>query len=500
VFLSTAQDAPVAVQGQTDDPQRKVRNEAEVMTSREVANRVSRTLGTMTTAQVLSAVKATPSTDTDIITLSATASSARESTRLLNAVEREYESLTRERAQGVYQNALAQVQRNRSDLEARLRALPTDPNNADAARQRDLLSQDISNAQEQANDLSLQQLNSDKPVRLFARFDPPTKKVSPNPLRNAVLGALLGAFVATLLVWWRASRSRFAMRPSVAAARLGLPLLGDIPPKQSRGSSETGARPRDAYHWILAMVDRAVQECPSKVVVVTGADDTSASASVAVNLAAAAVEAGRSALIVDADARTGFLTSALNAESAPGFTDVAAQGVSATDVGLSGKVDGTTIPFVPVGTRGRGADGSYPSQGAIDALREFDDVAGEVYLHLPPLPTSPETAVLAHEAAGIVAVVRPRTPLASLDRMGAVAEAFDLNMLGYVFDRSVWSGQRSRSAADGAAADGAAADGAAADGPEPTASESAQPVPAKDSRRRGSSRQLRVSAGRRARR
>lgn len=451
VFLSTAQDAPVAVQGQSGDPQRKVRNEAEVMTSREVANRVSRTLGTMTTAEVLSAVKATPSTNADIITLSATAGSARESTRLLNAVEREYEILTRERTQGVYQNALAQVQRNRSDLEARLRALPADPNNADAARQRDLLSQDISNAQEQANNLSLQQLNSQTPVRLFAPFDPPTTKISPNPLRNAVLGALLGVFVATLLVWWRASRSQFAMRPSVAAARLGLPLLGDVPAKQPRGPTETGTRPRDAYHWILAMVDRAVQDCPSKIVVVTGADDTSVSASVVVNLAAAAVEAGRSALIVDADARTRFLTSAFNAESAPGFTDVAAQSVSSTDVGVSGKVDGTTIQLVPVGTRGRGADAIYPSQGAIDALRAFDDVAGEVYLHLPPLPTSPETAVLAHDAAGVVAVVRPRTPLASLDRLGALAEAFDLNMLGYVFDRSVWSGQRPRRAADGSA-------------------------------------------------
>ena len=309
---------------------------------------------------------------------------------------------------------------------------------------RDLLSQDISSIQEQATELSLKQLNAERPVRLFAPFDPLTKKISPNPLRNAVLGALLGAFVATLLVWWRASRSRFAVRPSVAAARLGLPLLGDVPATQSGRPTGTGARPRDTYHWILAMVDRAVQECPSKVIVVTGADDTSASASVIVNLAAAAVEAGRPALLVDADARTAFLTSALNADTAPGFSDVAAEGLPVADVGLSRRIDGTTIQFVPVGTRGRGTGAIDLSRGAIDALRAFNEAAGEVYLHLPPLPTCPETAVLAHEAAGLVAVVTPRTPLASLDRLGAVAEAFDLNMLGYVFDRSVWSGEGPR--------------------------------------------------------
>jgi len=453
IFLFTAQDAPVTVEGQAADPVRRVRNEAEVMMSRDVASRASRELGTMTPAEVLSAVNATPSTRTDIVTLSASAGSARESVRLLNAVEEAYETLTRERALAVYQSALAQLERDRSDVEARLRAvqgtLATDPNSAEAARQRDLLSQDISSIQEQATELSLKQLNAERPVRLFAPSDPETKKTSPNPLRNAVLGALLGAVVATLLVWWRASRSRFTGRPSVAAARLGLPLLGDVPAERSGPRAGTGARPRDTYHWILAMVDRAVQECPSKVIVVTGADDTGASATVIVNLAAAAVEAGRSVLLVDADARTAFLTSALNADSAPGFTDVAAEGLPVADVGLSRRIDGTAIEFVPVGTRGRGTGAIDLSAGAIDALRAFDGAAGEVYLHLPPLPTCPETAVLAHEAAGLVAVVRPRTPLESLDRLGAVAEAFDLNMLGYVFNRSGWSGEQPRGAPDG---------------------------------------------------
>ena len=123
VFLFTAQDAPVPVAGQTVDPVRRVRNEAAVMMSREVANRVSKRLGTMTPADVLSAVTATPSRNTDIITLSASAGSARESTRLLNAVETAYETLTRERALAVYQNALAQLERDRSDREARLRAV-----------------------------------------------------------------------------------------------------------------------------------------------------------------------------------------------------------------------------------------------------------------------------------------------------------------------------------------------------------------------------------------
>jgi hypothetical protein len=104
---------------------------------------------------------------------------------------------------------------------------------------------------------------------------------------------------------------------------------------------------------------------------------------------------------------------------------------------------------VPVGTGGRGTGAIDLSPGAIDALRAFDGAAGEVYLHLPPLPTCPETAVLAHEAAGLVAVVRPRTPLASLDRLGAVAETFDLNILGYVFDRSVWSGEEPQGAPNG---------------------------------------------------
>ena len=513
VFLVTAQDAPVPVEGQTVDPRRRVRNEAAVMMSREVANRVSRRLGTMTPADVLSAVKATPSTNTDIITLSASVGSARESVRLLNAVESAYETLTRERALAVYQNALAQVERDRSDRDARLRAvqgtLAQDPSNAEAARQRDLLTQNIASIDAQATQLSLKRLNADTPVRLFGPFDPPAKKISPNPLRNAVLGALLGAAVATLLVWWRASRSRFAVRPSVAAARLGIPLLGDVPAKQSGRPSGTGGGPRDTYHWILAMVDRAVQECPSKVIVVTGADDTRASASVVGNLAAAAQESGRRALLVDADARTAFLTSALDADAAPGFSDVAAEGLSVADVGLSRDVDGTTIQFVPIGTRRRGTGAIYLSGGAIDALRAFDGAAGEVYLHLPPLPTSPETAALAHEAAGIVAVVRPRTPLASLDRLGAVAEAFDLNMLGYVFDRQVWSREGPRRLVERvprrlvekvSSLIGGAADGSSTVSTEPAATKSNQRAPEQGSRRSRSSRRLKAPAGRRERR
>jgi capsular polysaccharide biosynthesis protein len=505
VFLVTAQDAPVPVEGQTVDPVRRVRNEAEVMMSRDVASRASRQLGTMTTADVLSAVEATPSTKTDIVTLSASAGSARESVRLLNAVEAAYETLTRERAQAAYQNVLAQLQRDRSDVEARLRAvqgtLTVDPNSAEAARQSELLSQDIASIQEQATELSLKQLNAETPVRLFAPLDPPTKKISPNPLRNAVLGALLGASVATLLVWWRASRSRVAVRPSVAAAHLGLPLLGDVPAKQSGSPTGTRGGLRDTYHWILAIVDRAVQECPSKVIIVTGADDTRASASVVGNLAATAQEAGRPALLVDADARTAFLTSALDADAAPGFSDVVAEGLSVTDVGLSRDIDGTRIQFVPIGTRRLGTGGIYSSGGAIDALRAFDGAAGEVYLHLPPLPTSPETAALAREAAGVVAVVRPRTPLASLDRLGAVAEAFDLNMLGYVFDRQVWSGEGPRRLVEKVSSlIGGAANGTSTVSTEPATTKSNRRVPEQDSRRSRSSRRLKVPAGRRGRR
>jgi capsular polysaccharide biosynthesis protein len=439
VFLSTAEDSPVPMQG-TIDPLRRVRNEAEVMRSRDVATRVSQQIGGLTPAEVLSAVDATPSKEADIITLSASGSSAAEATELLNAVQAAYETVTRERAQVVYDSALARLQADQTRLESELTAaedeLAANPSDVAALQRRALLSQQITNIQAQASELYRNRLNAETRVRLFDPADPPTEQVAPQPLRNAAIGALLGAVVAALFVWWRASRSRFADQPSVAEARLGLPLLGDVPSRRSGRAAGAPTRPRDLYHWIVATVDRAIETRPSRLVVVTGADGTRASASVILNLTAAAAEAGRRVLLIDGDARSALLTSALGAEDAPGFSDVAARTHQAADVGVPRDLDGARIGFVPVGTRWRDTRAIPPSRGAIDALSAFDDAATDVYLHLPPLPSSPETAILAQRAGAVIVVVTPRTPLSSLDRLRAVAEAFDLNMLGYVFDRS----------------------------------------------------------------
>jgi capsular polysaccharide biosynthesis protein len=451
VFLSTPEESPIPAQGPID-PVRRARNEAAVMTSLDVANRVSQQLGGLTPADVLSAVEATPASETDIITLSAGADGADESLRLLNAVEAAYEASTRERAQAVYETALAQLQNDQRNLEAELNValdtLASNPTDAAAARRRDSLSQEITNIQAQATELYRNRLNAESRVRFYDPSDPPTEKTSPQPLRNAVIGALLGVVVAALLLWWRASRSRYVEQPSVAEARLGLPLLGVVPAKRSGGAGGAATRPLDTYHWILATADRAIQERPSKLVVVTAARDTRASASVLLNLTEAVAETGRSVLLVDADARTAALTSVLDAGGAPGFSDVAARACPVADVGIPRNVDGATIRFVPVGTRSRDAGAISASRGAIDALSAFESAADAVYVHLPPLPSSPETAILAQRAAGVIVVVTPRTLLSSLDRLRATAEAFDLSMLGYVFDRSVRSRDWPRRAAE----------------------------------------------------
>jgi Mrp family chromosome partitioning ATPase/uncharacterized protein involved in exopolysaccharide biosynthesis len=437
VFLFAQQQ-----EGQADSL-RRVRTEAEVITSRDVANLVSQRLRTMTPAEVQAAVEATPSETTDIVALSAEADSADESVRLLSAVESAYEAVRRERAQTVYRKALAQLERDRGDLEAELfaveRTLASNPVDAEAARQRDRLSQELANIQTQASQLSLNRLNAGTGV-FYDPPDPPTEPISPQPLRNAAIGALLGAFLATLFFWWRAHRSRFAEDPSVATARLGIPLLADVPPKRPERAAGAEARPRDTYHWILAIVDRALEEGSSKLVVVTSADDARASASVILKLAAAVAEDGRQVLLVDADARTASLSSVLDAGDAPGFSDVAGRTHPAADVGLPRTIDGARIRFVPVGTRCRDTGAIYPSRDAIDVVSALDGAPGDVYLHLPPLASCPETSILAQKAGGVIVVVTPRTLLASLDRLRAVAEAFDLNVLGYVFDRSPQSG------------------------------------------------------------
>jgi non-specific protein-tyrosine kinase len=433
---------PVPLQGPTIDQDRQVRNEAAIMTSRDVAALVAPQMK-MSEDDVIAAVHAEPSSTSDLVTLSADASSAAAAVRLVNTVEKAYETVSSNAAQHIFDDAYAQLEGHRDALQQQLlkaqstlAAKPGDPN---ATLQRDTLTQEISNVRSQEAQLSLNEVNAAAGVRYFDAPEAPSAPVAPKPLRNAMLGLLLGVFVAVGYSWWRSTHSRLASDASRVSIRLGVPLLGDVPPKAvARFTTHSaGQRSDDAFRWIAALIERGVQSAPSRVVAIAGVDDGRASASVALRLATT-VATDRSVLLIDADTRAGALTSMLHATGFKGFTDLAVGRCTSDEIECQRQVDGAMIQFIPVGATLREGGAIYGmSEGARRALATLDSSRVDLVLvNLPPAADSPETPMLAQHSAGVVFVVSPRTRLPAVDKCRSVAETFDLPVLGYVFDRS----------------------------------------------------------------
>jgi tyrosine-protein kinase len=274
-------------------------------------------------------------------------------------------------------------------------------------------------------------------VRVVDPADPPAAPVSPQPVRNLGIGALLGLIAGLLGALARNAMDNTVKSVASMEELTGVPSLGTVaysPESVTRPLivHEPPGTPRaEAYRRLRTNLQFVDVDHPPRVVAFTSSLPVEGKTTVVCNLAIALAQAGKRVVIVEADLRRPLIAENLGLDGAVGLTSVLIGRARLEQVLRPWGMEGVTVlTSGPV----------PPNPSELLASKHMADVIGElsqrfdfVLLDTPPLLPVTDAALLAGHYDGALLIVRHgytsraqvRTAMAALDAVSA-------NVLGAV--------------------------------------------------------------------
>ena len=228
---------------------------------------------------------------------------------------------------------------------------------------------------------------------LIAEAKTPTSPVSPKPLRDGVLGGMLGLLLGVGWVFFRDKLDDRIRSREDAEAVTSLPVLGALPVEA--GTTKESRRiavvedPRgalsEAVRTLRTNINFIALEQPARRIVVTSAVPSEGKSFVAVNLAAAYAQTGTRTLLVSSDLRRPRLDEMLGLRGAAGgLTSLFQPSVAPARVDVSSQNGGSGNGWAP-----RPAGGSPLSSAIEDAVVGLPGVDNLFILPAGELPPNP---------------------------------------------------------------------------------------------------------------
>ncbi|RIV41313.1 polysaccharide biosynthesis tyrosine autokinase [Micromonospora radicis] len=263
--------------------------------------------------------------------------------------------------------------------------------------------------------------------------------VSPQPVRNTVIGALLGLLAGVGLAILR-GMADVRLRDAAGLQRVtGSPLLGEIPLDPSArvaplivGEAATSAR-AEAVRKLrtnLRFVD--VHE-PARVIAVTSALQGEGKTTMSCNLAIALAEAGWRVLLVDADLRRPKVGDYLGIDSGVGLTDVLVGDVHVGDVVQ--RWGDKSLLVLPSGSAPPNPSELLGSKAMSDLLLALRESADIVIIDTAPLLAVTDGVVVAVQADGALLVSQQgRTSRTQVAAAARALHSVSVRLLGCVLN------------------------------------------------------------------
>lgn len=276
------------------------------------------------------------------------------------------------------------------------------------------------------------------PARIVKPAGVPGTPVSPRPVRDGVLGGLLGLTLGLLAAFVRDALDRRLRNAAEIRSEMRLPMLGHVG-KQVFGRSLIAPNGRkalrdadfEAFRILRTNLEFLDVDHPVSTVLVTSALPEEGKSTVASALASAYVMAGKLVLLIECDLRRPTLAKRLALTLAPGLTDylggkAAPQEVVQTVELGAGGGDEDAPSTLAVITAGSPA----PRPGELLASQRFKTFLGEVseaydvvVLDSSPLLPVGDTLELVPQVGGVVVCVRAQKT--TRDQAGAARAALD---------------------------------------------------------------------------
>lgn len=477
IFLSAPgqRSVPGAESAPSMDPDRYVRNQAQLMTSAPVISRAAELSGRppATWRRNLTVV---PSKDLDLIVIRVRAGTVKEATKLVDSVAVAYQQVLAKQARddiaGATERLAATTDKLRAGLDELHAKLLTSPDDPVLRAQLEATEGQLKAIAGEGVRVGVDATLGESAIRFRERAATDGVPVEPRPRRTAAAGGLFALFASSGLAWWLDRRRRRPGRQTDAAAaperddadssqvgtgdglRLepaeirslpgdNTPVLGEIPnfdEIEVDGQVPAATAPHsvasNTYRLIAHWIEIASREADLARVLVTSPEPGDGKTVTTLNVAIAAAETRERVLVVDGDQRRRGLTYLCQIDSGAGLSDlVNDHGNEAGQCVWLSEFPG--IQVVPAGTRVRdGSDLSrMPSFGA--AMSRIQEYADLVLVDSPSLSLAPDALNIARHVDAAIVVVTPESSVGVLREARQRLDSVGIPVLGYVINGAV---------------------------------------------------------------
>jgi succinoglycan biosynthesis transport protein ExoP len=309
------------------------------------------------------------------------------------------------------------LQQARNDLNRRLKELRA------AGQTGTALYANLAQTEQQLRTLELLQ-SPHKLVRPAAQ----AAKISPAPMKNAVLGLMGGLLLGLGLAFVLEMLDKRVRSEDEIERRLQLPLLARIPdPPRSKANKkelvmlvEPSSLRAESFRRLRINLEFVNAERRARTILVTSATAGEGKSTTVGNLAVAAARAGQNVALVDLDLRRPTLHEFFGVPLQPGATDVALGSISLED-GLrqirlherqvSASTNGRasvpgTLEFLSVGTLPPNPGEFLGAKGISEILLALSERSDLVFIDAPPLLSVGDTLPLSARVDAVVVVTR----------------------------------------------------------------------------------------------
>lgn len=280
-------------------------------------------------------------------------------------------------------------------------------------------------------------------ARVLSPAQPPGSPSSPKPVRNTIIGAFVGLFLAGILALLLERLDPRLRTPKEAETALERPILGLVRRSRRLAKPRRGAVPPAAFDDFLALhsyLRYMGRDGELRSVLITSGAPGDGKTTIAWNLASAAAAPGTKVLLIEGDLRQPTLARALGVTPERGLADVLARKASIQDVvqevavtsSENGERPGRVVDVVFAGRDRRPTDPSgWERFGGL--IGELENQYDLIVIDTPPIVSIPDAVPLLPYVGGVIVIGRlGSTPRAALVRLKEQLDTVDAPTLGAV--------------------------------------------------------------------
>jgi succinoglycan biosynthesis transport protein ExoP len=389
----------------SEDPAREAATNVRLLQGDVVEQRVARALG----GSIGGTVSVVAEGDSNLVTVKATATDPERAALIANTYAEQYTQFRRE---GARRELREEQQEVRRELAALGDDLPP------GRLERFALRRERFALQRRLARLAVATPRAGA-IRQVGSAEPPSSASSPNPVRNTMLGALVGLIVGLVLAVARDRLDRRIRDPRELESVFERPIIGRIPKSRALARRQPGAEglppaEAEAFHALRANLLYFAADRNARSVLVTSAEPREGKTTIAWHLSCAASSPGVRVMLIEGDLRRPTLARSLGAGDAPGLSEFLGGEASLAEVVREVAVvsldDGIerarTVHLILAGSPPANPLDLLESQRMRDLLRTSSESYDLVVLDTPPTSTTADTIPLLTQVGGVIVVGR----------------------------------------------------------------------------------------------